>query len=101
MLNARTVAIPAGVASLVLTGQALEAAPRRVICSVSGPASGLVIGATIVDGTLSRDGFTVALTAAPPVVGYRLHYWASMPAYWELEAGGYWETESGEKWELE
>lgn len=103
MRNARTVPLPVGSNSLVLTGQAFDGTPRRVICSVHAPAGGLTIGASIVNGSATRDGFTVYLTAAPLTPGYRLSYWASISGVWELETPpGAWEIEAGgEAWELE
>lgn len=99
MQNARTIDLPIGVADLTVRGQRLDGAPRRIICTVSKPAGGVSIGATVVAGSGSRDGFRVVLSAAPPAPGYRLHYWCSVAGVWLLNGGGYWQTQTGEPWD--
>jgi len=66
----RTVPIPAGSDSLVLTDQNLPATPVRIICSVRSPAVQTVIGASVVDGTLSATGFSVHFTGETPSGAY-------------------------------
>jgi hypothetical protein len=60
---------------LVVTGLGLAAAPTSVTVSVSKPTSGdYNIFATVVEDTITTDGFRVELSATPDNGNYKLKY---------------------------
>lgn len=69
-----TVALTSGQDSLVVTGLGLTSTPATVLLTVHHPAGGRLIHAGVDDSTISTDGFTANLSAAPPGAGYKLSY---------------------------
>lgn len=57
-----------------VTGLALSFVPEIVLCSVVIPSDGFNVLANPVLGSLSSDGFSYSLSAAPPNSSYELHY---------------------------
>ena len=71
-----TQAIGSGVDSVTVTGLALAAVPAQVLVSMRKASGGLNIFATVRDGTLTTDGFTVDLSTATDATTYKLDYLA-------------------------
>lgn len=67
-------ALPSGQASGSVTGLALGFTPVRVMVVIRKPAGGYQIWVSIVDGTLTTDGFDFELSAPPPDSSYILDY---------------------------
>lgn len=71
-----TLSINNGVSTQTFTGLAFPSAPLRVLAIVVKPLNGAQIFATVVDGTLTTDGFRVDFDATIPAAGYKLNYLA-------------------------
>lgn len=67
-------AIPNGVDVGVVSGLGLSLIPRRVLVSIRKPAGGLAISASVVDGTITTDGFIFNLSGQTDSGLYRLDY---------------------------
>jgi hypothetical protein len=73
--NGGSVALVSGQDYIVVTGLALASTPDSVVVSVSKPTSGNYnIFATVVEDTITTDGFRVELSATPDNGNYKLKY---------------------------
>lgn len=73
--KAGSTGLTAGQDYYTLTGAAFGFAPTCVVVTVAKPnSSGSNIFATVRDGTLTADGFTVDFSANIPAAGYKLEY---------------------------
>lgn len=66
--------LPAGQVSGSVTGLALGFTPVRVMVVIRKPAGGYQLWASIVDGSLTTDGFDFELSGPPPDGSYVLDY---------------------------
>jgi hypothetical protein len=71
-----TLSINNGVSTQTFTGLAFPSAPARVLVNVVKPSGGMQIFGTMVDGTITTDGFRVDFDAIVPATGYKLTYFA-------------------------
>lgn len=69
-----TQAIASGADAVTVTGLALAAVPFQVLVSIRKPAGGLNLFATVRDGSITTDGFTVDLSGATDAATYKLDY---------------------------
>lgn len=68
------VAIDNGSDTVIVSGLALQSAPRRVFTTVRKPAGGLNLFASVVSGSVSTAGFTVNLNGQTDSADYVLDY---------------------------
>lgn len=66
--------IPNGADTGSVTGLALTLTPRRVMVSVRKPVGGLNLFASVVDGSISTDGFNFTLNGQTDAGTYKLDY---------------------------
>jgi hypothetical protein len=70
-----TAAIASGASSVVVSGLGLGAAPAQVLPGLRKPTAGAPqIGGSVLDDTVTADGFSFELDAAAPSAGYKLDY---------------------------
>lgn len=67
-------AIPNGADQVIVTGLALPAVPRRVIAGVRKASGGANLFSSLVDGSVTADGFTVDLDGQTDSADYILDY---------------------------
>ena len=68
------VPIPSGQAYITIGNLALGFTPAVCVCTISQPASGDQLWATLVYGTLTTAGFTATFNGTVPATGYYLNY---------------------------
>lgn len=88
------VIIPQNASQFQITGRNFPSSPRLAVVSVRMPTtSDFVIGASVLDGSYSQDGFVVYLTGLARSPGYVLDYFVSLKADlyddWELYSVSY------------
>jgi len=67
-------AITNGSDSVTVTGLALASVPRRVLVNIQKPDGGSNIFGTVLESSITTDGFTVDLSGAADMDGYKLEY---------------------------
>ena len=94
-MNSGSVTIPPNTAEFQVTGLALATPPARVICTVRS--ADMVLRAAIIDGSLTEDGFRVALNGASASAS-RLDYWFAPVGVWLMQSGEPWQMQDGAMW---